>query len=62
MRKTIFITSFILVLLLSACQPVTVPVVEAPAEEPVIEEPTEVVVEPTAIPKPTAEPEPTEEV
>ena len=62
MRKTIFITLFIFVLLLSACQPVSAPEVEAPVDELVVEEPTEVIVEPTAVPEPPAEPEPIEEV
>ena len=62
MRKTIFITLFIFVLLLSACQPVSAPEVEAPVDELVVEEPTEVIVEPTTVPDPTAEPEPIEEV
>lgn len=62
MRKTIFITLFVLVFLLTGCQPVETPEVEAPVDEPVVEEPTELVVEPTAVPEPTAEPEPIEEV
>jgi DMSO/TMAO reductase YedYZ molybdopterin-dependent catalytic subunit len=62
MRKTIFITLFIFVLLLSACQPASTPEVEAPVDELVVEEPTEVIVEPTTVPEPTAEPEPIEEV
>ena len=62
MRNTIFITLFVLVFLLTACQPVSAPEVEAPVNEPVVEEPTQVVVKPTGVPEPTAEPEPTEEV
>jgi DMSO/TMAO reductase YedYZ molybdopterin-dependent catalytic subunit len=62
MRKTIFITLFIFVLLLSACQPASTPEVEAPVDELVVEEPTEVIEEPTAVPEPPATPEPIEEV
>jgi len=55
MRLKFFITLFLLVFVLAACQQTAAPEVEAPVDEPVV-------VEPTAIPEPTALPEPTEEV
>ena len=55
MRSKICITLLLFVFLLAGCQPVAEPVVEAPVVEPVAEEPTQVIVEPTAVPEPTEE-------
>lgn len=55
MRLKICVTLLFFVFLIAGCQPVAEPVVDAPVVEPDAEEPTQVIVEPTAIPEPTEE-------
>ncbi len=61
MGQKILVVLFLLVFVLSACQPTAAPEVEAPVDEPVAVDPT-AMPEPTVVPEPTAEPEPTETI